>query len=98
MPHTTGEILPSRVKAVITYDIANYGEDLFLPFTDVGLTETALTYSGVTMTRDQEDSNQPMDVFPVVFSDTDSGLLLNEGNNATFSRKYTFNPDMTAVI
>ena len=98
MPHDTGEIQPSNVKATAVYDIASYGEDLFLPFTDVGLTETALTYSGVAMTRDQEDSNQPMDVFPVVFSDTDSGLLLNEGNDATFSRKYTFNPDMTAVI
>jgi len=98
MPHTTGEILPSRVKAVITYDVANYGEDLFLPFTDVGLTETALTYSGVAMTRDLENSNQPMDVFPVVFSDTDSGLLLNEGNDTAFSQTYTFLPDMTAVI
>tara|TARA_R100001244_G_scaffold1398_1_gene2108 strand:+ start:304 stop:909 length:606 start_codon:yes stop_codon:yes gene_type:complete len=98
MPHTTGEILPSRVKAVITYDISNYGEDLFLPFTDVGLTETALTYSGVAMTRDLENSNQPMDVFPAVFSDTDSGLLLNEGNDTAFSQTYTFLPDMTAVL
>ena len=96
MPHD--EILPSRVKAVITYDISNYGEDLFLPFTDVGLTETALTYSGVAMTRDLENSNQPMDVFPAVFSDTDSGLLLNEGNDTAFSQTYTFLPDMTAII
>ena len=96
MPHE--EILPSRVKAVITYGIDNYGEDLFLPFTDVGLTETALTYSGVAMTRDLENSNQPMDVFPAVFSDTDAGLLLNEGNDTAFSQTYTFLPDMTAII
>jgi len=96
MPHD--EILPSRVKAVITYGIDNYGEDLFLPFTDVGLTETALTYSGVAMTRDLENSNQPMDVFPYIYSDTDAGLLLNEGNDTAFSQTYTFLPDMTAVI
>ena len=29
MPHTNGEILPSNVKAVATYDIGSYGEDLF---------------------------------------------------------------------
>jgi len=96
MPHD--EILPSRVKAVITYGIDNYGEDLFLPFTDVGLTETALTYSGVAMTRDLENSNQPMDVFPYIYSDTDAGLLLNEGNDTAFSQTYTFLPDMTAII
>jgi len=98
MPHVTGEIQPSKVKAVATYGIDSYGEDLFLAFTDVGLTETALTYSGVTMTRDLENSNQPLDIFPIVFSDTDSGLLLNEGNNTAFSQTYTFLPDMTAVI
>ena len=98
MPHVNGEIQPSKVKAVATYGIESYGKDLFLPFTDVGLTETALTYSGVTMTRDTEDSNQPLDVFPAIFSDVDSGLLLNEGNNTAFSQTYTFNPDMTAII
>ena len=98
MPHVNGEIQPSKVKAVATYGIDSYGEDLFLAFTDVGLTETALTYSGVTMTRDTEDSNQPLDVFPAIFSDVDSGLLLNEGNNTAFSQTYTFNPDMTAII
>jgi len=98
MPHVNGEIQPSKVKAVATYGIDSYGEDLFLAFTDVGLTETALTYSGVTMTRSLEDTNQPLDIFPLVFSDTDSGLLLNEGNNTAFSRTYTFLPDMTAII
>ena len=98
MPHVNGEIQPSKVKAVATYGIDSYGEDLFLAFTDVGLTETALTYSGVTMTRDLENTNQPLDIFPLVFSDVDSGLLLNEGNNTAFSRTYTFLPDMTAII
>ena len=98
MPHINGEIQPSQVKAVATYDISNYGEDLFLPFTDVGLTETALTFSTAVISRDTEDSNQPMDNFPAVYSDTDSGLLLNEGNDTAFSQTYSFNPDMTAIL
>ena len=98
MPHDTGEIQPSRVKAVPTYDISSYGEDLFLPFSDVGLTETALVFSTAVVTRDLDDSNQPMDDFPAVYSDTDAGLLLNEGNDTAFSQTYTFLPDMTAVL
>jgi len=67
MPHVNGEIQPSQVKSQPVYDVASYGTDLFLPLTDVGLTETALTFSGVTMTRDTSNSNQPLDSFPVVF-------------------------------
>jgi len=98
MPHVNGEIQPSQIKAIPTYGIDSYGTDLFLPLTDVGLTETALTFSGVTMTRDTDGSNQPLDTFPFVYSDTDDGLLLNEGNNTAFNQTYTLNPDMTAVI
>jgi len=98
MPHINGELQPSNVKAQAVYDIASYGTDLFLPLTDVGLTETALTFSGVTMTRDTDDGNQPLDTFPFVYSDTDSGLLLNEGSNTAFNQTYTLNPDMTAIL
>jgi len=98
MPHFTGEIQPSNVKALAVYDVASYGTDLFLPLTDVGLTETALTFSGVTMTRDTSDSNQPLDSFPRVYSDTDSGLLLNEGSNTAYNQTYTLDPDMTAIL
>jgi len=98
MPHLNGELQPSNVKAIAVYDIASYGTDLFLPLTDVGLTETALTFSGVTMTRDTSDSNQPLDTFPRVYSDTDSGLLLNEGSNTVYNQTYTLDPDMTAIL
>jgi len=98
MPHVNGEIQPSNVKSQAVYDVASYGTDLYLPLTDVGLTETALTFSGVTMTRDTTDSNQPLDSFPFVYSDTDDGLLLNEGNDTAFNQTYTLDPDMTAVI
>ena len=98
MPHVNGEIEPSKVKSVSVYNVGDYGNDLFLPFTDVGLTETAITFSTATITRDLEDSNQPLDSFPFVYSDTDSGVLLNEGNDTAFSQTYSYNPDMTAII
>ncbi len=98
MPHDTGEIQPSQVKSVSVYNVGDYGNDLFLPFTDVGLTETALTFSTAVITRDLEHSNQPMDDFPAIYSDVDAGVLQNSGNNTAFSRTYTYNPDMTAVL
>jgi len=98
MPHVNGEIQPSNVKSQAVYDVASYGTDLYLPLTDVGLTETALTFSGVTMTRDTTDGNQPLDSFPFVYSDTDTGILLNEGDNTAFNQTYTLDPDMTAII
>jgi len=98
MPHVNGEIQPSNVKSQAVYDVASYGTDLYLPLTDVGLTETALTFSGVTMTRDTDGSNQPLDSFPFVYSDTDTGILLNEGNDTAFNQTYTLNPDMTAIL
>jgi hypothetical protein len=98
MPHFNGEIQPSNVKSLAVYDVASYGTDLFLPLTDVGLTETALTFSTATVTRDTSNSNQPLDSFPRVYSDTDSGLLLNEGNNTAFNQTYTLDPDMTAIL
>jgi len=98
MPHVNGEIQPSNVKSLAVYDVASYGTDLYLPLTDVGLTETALTFSTVTMTRDTTDGNQPLDSFPFVYSDIDDGLLLNEGNNTIYNQTYTLDPDMTAVI
>ena len=98
MPHETRDIQPSQVKSLAVYDVGSYGEDLFLPLTDVGLTETALTFSTATVTRDTSDSNQPIDTYPRVFSDTDSGLLLNEGSNTAFSQTYTLDPDMTAIL
>ena len=98
MPHETRDIQPSQVKSLAVYDVGSYGEDLFLPLTDVGLTETALTFSTATVTRDTSDSNQPVDTYPRVYSDTDSGLLLNEGNDTVFNQTYTLDPDMTAVI
>ena len=97
MPHVDTRSEPSSVKSISVYDTASYGMDLFLPFTDVGLTETSITFSTATVTRDTDDSNQPMDDFPAVYSDTDTGVLQNEGNNTAFSQTYVFTPDMTAV-
>ena len=95
MPHS---IAPSNVKSVITYDTGNYGEDLFLPLTSVGLTEQTFTISGATITRDTDDGNQPVDADPIIVHDTDNGMIEHEGNNTAYSQTFRWNPDMSAVI
>ena len=98
MPHLGSDIQPSKIKSVSVYNVGDYGVDNFLPFTNVGLTETSITFSTSTVTRDTDDSNQPMDDFPAIYSDTDTGVLQNSGNNTAFSQTYSYNPDMTAII
>ena len=95
MPHS---IAPSNVKSVATYDTSGYGEDLFFPLTDVGLTEQSFTISGATITRDTHSGNQPIDGDPVIIHDTDNGMIEHEGNNTAFTQTYRWHPDMSAVI
>ena len=95
MPHS---LAPSNVKSVATYDTSGYGEDLFFPLTDVGLTEQSFTISGATITRDTHSGNQPIDGDPVIIHDTDNGMIEHEGNNTAFTQTYRWHPDMSAVI
>ena len=57
MPHLESDVHPSIVKSASVYNVGDYGNDMFLPFTDVGLTETSITFRTATLTRDTEDSN-----------------------------------------
>jgi len=105
MPHFTEFALPaatavqpSQVRSLPVYNVGDYGQDLFVPFSDVGLSETEVTFSTATITRSTDNSNQPVDTFPFVFSDNDTGILVHEGDNTTFSQTYSFSVDMTAEI
>ena len=64
----------------------------------MGLTEQTFTISGATITRDTDDSNQPIDADPVIVHDTDNGMIEHEGNNTAYSQTFRWNPDMSAVI
>ena len=101
MPHLTPSAdlrVPSQVKFLPVANATDYGEDLALHLTTVGMTEQAVTFSSSAITRSLDEGGQPLDAFPHVYSDTDNGLLLHEGNDTTFNTDYVFNSDMAAVV
>ena len=102
MPHLepsgNGLRVPSQIKFLPTANVLDYGEDLALHLTSVGFTEQAITFSTAAITRSLDEGGQPLDAFPHVYSDVDSGLLLHEGNDAQFSTDYVFNSDMVASV
>lgn len=99
MPHDNGALrVPSQIKFIPTANVLDYGHDTSLHLTTVGLTEQAITFSTAAITRSLDEGGEPLDAFPHVYSDTDSGLLLHEGNDNQFSVDYVFNSDMVASI
>ena len=101
MPHLTPSAdlrVPSQVKFLLVANATDYGEDLALHLTTVGMTEQAVTFSSSAITRSLDEGGQPLDAFPHVYSDTDDGLLLHEGSDTTFNTDYVFNTDMPAVV
>ena len=89
---------PSNVKSVPVYNTGDYGNDLALHLTTVGLNEQSVTFSSAAITRSLDHTGQPLDAIPHVYSDTDTGLILHEGNDTQFSTEYVFNSDMPAVV
>jgi len=99
MPHQDGALrVPSQIKFLPTANVLDYGEDIQLHLTTVGMTEQAVTFSSSAITRSLDEGGQPLDAFPHVYSDIDSGILLHEGNDTQFSTDYVFNSDMVASV
>ena len=102
MPHikpAAGQVTtPSKIKVLPTYNTGDYGKDIPLHFTMVGATEQAITFSSSALTRSLDESGQPLDHLPHVYSDVDAGLLLHEGNNTAYDTTFVFNSDMPATI
>ena len=99
MPHENGALrVPSQIKFLPTANVLDYGHDVALHLTTVGLTEQAVTFSSAAITRSLDEGGQPLDAFPHVYASTDDGLLLHEGNDAQFSTDYIFNSDMVATV
>ena len=91
-------LTPSQIKILPVANVLDYGKDLPLHLTTVGLTEQAITFSTASITRSLRSGAQPLDNIPHVYSDTDDGLLLHEGNDTAFDTTYVFESDMEAVV
>ena len=77
-----------------SYDISNYGEDLFLPITTDTLALESITWS--TVDELVQTDSQDIDAYSRAISDIDTLGILNEGDGTRFSRSYDFLTDMSA--
>jgi len=89
---------PNKIKSIPVWNTGEYGKDLALHLTSVGFTEQSVTFSSAAITRSLDHGGQPLDPIPHVYSETDTGLILHEGDDAEFNVDYVFNSDMAAVI
>ena len=79
-----------------TYDIAGYGEDLFLPFTTDTLALQSVTWSAVNELLQEE--SQDLESYSRLVSDIDTLGILNEGDGVNYHRTFDFLTDMSAWV
>ena len=77
-----------------TYDISNYGEDLFLPFTTDTLALQAITWSGLDELLQEESTD--LEAYSRLVSDIDTLGILNQGDGVRYDRTFDFLTDMSA--
>jgi hypothetical protein len=77
-----------------TYDISNYGEDLFLPLTTDTLALQSVTWSALDELLQEESTD--LEAYSRLVSDIDTLGILNEGDGTRYSRTFDFLTDMSA--
>ena len=77
-----------------TYDVSNYGEDLFLPLTTDTLALQAITWSDLDELLQEESTD--LEAYSRLVSDIDSLGILNEGDGVRYDRTFDFLTDMSA--
>ena len=77
-----------------TYDVSNYGEDLFLPLTTDTLALQAITWSDLDELLQEESTD--LEAYSRLVSDIDSLGILNEGDGNRYDRTFDFLTDMSA--
>ena len=89
---TVYDSLDTLTKA--TYDVSNYGEDLFLPITTDTLALQAITWSGLNELLQEESTD--LEAYSRLVSDFDTLGILNEGDGIRYDRTFDFLTDMSA--
>ena len=77
-----------------TYDISNYGEDLFLPLTTDTLALQSITWSGLDELLQEESTD--LEAYSRLVSDIDTLGILNQGDGVRYDRTFDFLTDMSA--
>ncbi len=110
MPHSNffqnRSLLENPFNTIVTptYDLSNYGKDLFIPLNDAGTNTQTFTNSSATIIRNQLDllggTDNGVEVYdyPSVIANEDTLVMWHAGNDTQFSRTYRYSPDAQAII
>ena len=111
MPHNSNffqnrSLLENPFDTIVTptYDLSNYGKDLFIPLNDAGTNTTTFTNSSATILRNEldllggTDNGVEVDDYPSVIANEDTLVMWDAGDDTQFSRTYRYSPDAQAII
>ena len=94
---------PFDVLVTPTYNLAEYGKDLFIPLSSAGVSTTTFDNSTATILRNTfTDPNsitgEEIDDYPTVIANEDTLLMWHAGNDTDYDRVFRYNPDAKAVL
>jgi len=87
-----------------TYDLSNYGKDLFIPLTDAGTNTQLFTNSAAVIARNTISvvggSNNLVEVddYPSVVANENELMMWHAGDDTLFDRWYRYSPDAQSII
>ena len=85
-----------------TYDLAQYGKDLFIPLSSAGVSTTTFTNSSAVILRNTFTVNsvtgEEIDDYPSVIANEDTLVGWHAGNDTAYDRIFRYSPDAQAVL
>lgn len=87
-------------KALVkpVYNVGDYGEDLAIPLGEMDTSKTIQTFTISTTGQIKNLMNDDVEDIESVISDTDTGVIMHEGNSVDFDQIYKWLPDMSAFV
>ena len=87
-----------------TYNLAEYGKDLFIPLSSAGVSaatfanNTGTTINRNTFTGPSSVTGEEIDDYPIVIANEDTLMFWHAGNDTEWNRIYRYSPDVQAVL
>lgn len=96
---------PFDILVTPTYNLAEYGKDLFIPLTSsVGANTRTIANNNATILRNTftagaaATTGEEIDDYPTVIANEDTLTMCHDGNDASYDRVFRYNPDAQARL
>ena len=89
---------PTKVLIKPVYNVGDYGEDKSIPIGEMDTSKSLQTFTISSLGTIKNLNFDDLEDFESLISDTDTGVIMHEGNNADFDQIYYWLPDMSAFV